>query len=94
MYPQIYVGFCLTRLGARDIHIIMCVETFPDLVREIMRTRGLSQVKLGAMLGLRQSQISNWLHGKSLPCYATLRRMVVVLGMRACELLLLEGGGD
>jgi len=63
---------------------------FPAKLREILSKNKLTQLQLADMLGLRQSQISNWLHCRSLPSYYTLRRMCTELKMSASEILLLN----
>jgi len=65
-------------------------KKWKDKLREILHERNLTQQQLATKLGLRQSQISNWLHEKSLPSYHTLRRMCVELKITAGELLLLD----
>jgi len=45
---------------------------FAKTLSEIMADRKLNQLTLSAILGIRQSQISNWLNGKSLPGYFSL----------------------
>jgi len=64
-------------------------ETYPQWLRQLLHDRSLTQQDLAEMLGLRQSQISNWLHEKSLPSYHTLRRMCKELNVTADEILLL-----
>jgi len=46
---------------------------FVRVLREIMRKRNFTQLKLAQTLGIRQSQISNWLNGKTTPTYTSLQ---------------------
>ena len=56
-------------------------------LEELMKERSLNQLALSQMLGIRQSQISNWLNGKSLPGYYSLKTLCVKLKISADELL-------
>ena len=47
-------------------------EQFAAVLRDLMRERGLTQMDLSIMLGIRQSQVSNWLNHKSLPGYKSI----------------------
>ena len=60
---------------------------FARLLKEIMEQQGLTQVDLATKLDMRQSQVSNWLNGKSLPGYNSIRVLSVNLGVSADELL-------
>ena len=48
-------------------------KDFAEIIRELMAERNLKQQALADILGIRQSQISNWLNGRSLPGYHSLR---------------------
>lgn len=54
---------------------------------EIMKEKGFNQLSLANKLGIRQSQISNWLNGKSLPGYFSLKLLCEKLGKSADTLL-------
>lgn len=45
---------------------------FSDRLKELMQEQSLNQVKLAEQIGLQQSTISSWLHGKKEPCIASL----------------------
>ena len=48
---------------------------FKKVLKELMDEDGISQSQLAEALGIRQSQVSNLVNGKSLPGYYTLRQL-------------------
>ena len=60
---------------------------FDKVLREIMKQRDFNQLQLAELLGIRQSQISNWLNGKSLPGYYSLKLLCDKLKVSADSLL-------
>jgi len=60
---------------------------FDKILRDLMKERGLNQLKLSEILGVRQSQISNWLNGKSLPGYFSIKLLCEKLKVSADALL-------
>ena len=48
---------------------------FQTALDKLMKERNLSQLALSGILGIRQSQISNWINGKSTPVYGSLVRL-------------------
>ena len=63
---------------------------FAKILREVMETNKLNQLQLAELLGVRQSQVSNWLNGKSLPGYYSIRMICTKLGVSADYLLELK----
>jgi transcriptional regulator with XRE-family HTH domain len=61
--------------------------TFDKILHQIMHERRLSQLALSRMLGIRQSQISNWVAGKTLPNYTSIKLLCEKLNLSADELL-------
>jgi|GEM_PF-1024258 len=55
---------------------------FIKVLKKIMADRNLKQLSLAEVLGIRQSQISNWLNGKSQPTYASLQNIKDKLKVR------------
>jgi len=49
------------------------MNKFAETLKELMDEQGLNQLALADLLGIRQSQISNWLNGRSLPNYTSLQ---------------------
>lgn len=50
-----------------------CETKSAKVLKEIMLEKNLTQLKLAEILGVRQSQISNWLSGKTVPTYTSLQ---------------------
>jgi len=50
-------------------------NTFKDTLAKLMNERKINQLTLAAELSVRQSQVSNWLNGKSLPGYQSIKRI-------------------
>ena len=59
-------------------------------LREIMDKQGLNQEQLASIVGVRQSQVSNWLNQKSVPGYASIRVICSKLGVKSDWLLDIE----
>lgn len=60
---------------------------FPTILKELMDKHNLNQLQLSEILGIRQSQISNWLNSKSLPGYFSIRVLCEKLKVSADYLL-------
>ena len=52
-----------------------------------MIDRDLNQTQLAKLLGLKQSQISEWLSGKSKPGYDSLKNICLALNVSGDEIL-------
>lgn len=66
----------------------MCMKIeFDRILKELMKKRRLNQLQLAEILGIRQSQISNWLNGKSLPGYYSLKLLCAKLEVSAETLI-------
>ena len=63
---------------------------FIDILKDLMIDLNLNQTQLANKLGLKQSQISEWLKGKSKPGYDNIKLICVSLGVSADRLLGLE----
>ena len=48
-----------------------------------MKENNLNQTQLANLLGIKQSQVSEWLKGKSKPGYDNLKNLCLVLGVSA-----------
>ena len=55
-----------------------------------MIEKSLNQTELAKKIGVKQSQITEWLKGKSKPCYDNLRSICENLGISAERLLGLD----
>lgn len=63
---------------------------FIEILKDIMIDFNMNQSQLAAKLGLKQSQISEWLKGKSKPGYDNIKLICETLGISADRLLGLE----
>ncbi len=63
---------------------------FIDILKDIMQDFKLNQSTLAQKIGVKQSQISEWLNGKSKPGYDNLKAICVALGISADRLLGLD----
>jgi len=48
---------------------------FQKILIELMNEYGLNQTRLANILGIKQSQIHNWIHGKRKPNYDSIRAL-------------------
>ena len=60
---------------------------FLEILKDIMIEQNLNQSQLASKIGLKQSQVSEWLKGKSKPGYDSLRAICLALDISADELL-------
>jgi transcriptional regulator with XRE-family HTH domain len=60
---------------------------FSGKIKNIMKKCNLNQLQLAKLLGIAQSQVSNWLNGKSLPNYISLKLLQEKLNLSADEVL-------
>lgn len=64
--------------------------TFPEILQEIMIEKSLNQVQLAQLLNIKQSQISEWLKGKSKPGYDNIKLICETLNVSADRILGLD----
>lgn len=60
---------------------------FIEILKDLMIEQDLTQTSLAALLGIKQSQVSEWLKGKSKPGYDNLRLICIKLNISADRLL-------
>ncbi|MBO4939568.1 MAG: helix-turn-helix transcriptional regulator [Clostridia bacterium] len=48
---------------------------FRDILFAFLKENGLTQTKFAEMIGVKQSQVSEWLKGKAKPGYDVLKQM-------------------
>jgi len=65
---------------------------FAKVLKELMDEDGKNQLDLAQELGIRQSQVSNWINGKSLPGYHSIRTLCNYFKVSADMLLETEYG--
>ena len=63
---------------------------FVDILKDLMIDLNLNQTMLANKIGVKQSQVSEWLSGKSKPGYDNLRSICKALGISGDRLLGLE----
>ena len=63
---------------------------FIDILKDIMHDFKLNQSTLALKIGVKQSQVSEWLNGKSKPGYDNLKAICIALGISADRLLGLD----
>jgi len=62
-------------------------KTFAEILSELMKKHSFTQKVLADKLGVKQSQVSNWLLSKSMPGYNSLRALSRTFNVKP-ELLL------
>jgi len=60
---------------------------FTQIIKRILQEKNITQLALSNLLGIRQSQISNWVNGKSLPNFTSLKILQEKLNLTAEEVL-------
>ena len=56
---------------------------FDEILREFLLINNLTQTAFAGAIGVRQSQVSEWLKGKAKPGYDTLRRITLAFNVSA-----------
>jgi predicted transcriptional regulator len=90
MYLSIYEYLAkgIEPCGIHTIDMIMDNKIdFSKVLKVAMDKKKLTQLEFSNKLGIRQSQISNWLNKKSLPGYYSIRQICLTLDISADELL-------
>ena len=57
--------------------------SFSDVLEEFLIVKDLSQTAFAQMVGIKQSQVSEWLKGKAKPGYDMLKRMAIAFNVSA-----------
>lgn len=60
---------------------------FSEVLEILMKEKNLNQSQLAKLMGIKQSQISEWLKGKAKPGYDNLKKLAVVFEVSADYLL-------
>ena len=56
---------------------------FKTILKYFLRENDLSQTQFAAKVGVKQSQVSEWLHGKAKPGYDILKQMALAFNISA-----------
>jgi len=57
--------------------------SFAEILKEFLLINNLTQTEFAEAIGIKQSQVSEWLKGKAKPGYDLLKRMSVVFDVSA-----------
>ena len=60
---------------------------FIEILKDIMAELNLNQTEFGNLVGIKQSQVSEWLKGKSKPSYDNIKLMAIRLKVSADRIL-------
>ena len=63
------------------------VMDFIEILKEIMLEKGLTQTQVSIRAGIKQSQVSEWLKGKSKPGYDSLKNLCKALDVTGDRIL-------
>lgn len=58
-------------------------NTFGEILRDFLSENNLTQVAFANLIGVKQSQVSEWLKGKAKPGYDTLKAMAITFNISA-----------
>ena len=58
-------------------------QSFDEILREFLIIRNLTQTAFANSIGVKQSQVSEWINGKAKPGYDTLRRIALAYNISA-----------
>ena len=64
--------------------------TFVEILNDIMIDKNLNQTQFAKLIGVKQSQVSEWLNGKNKPGYDNLKTICLALNISADYLLGLD----
>ena len=67
------------------------MENICDLISQKRKERGMTQMELGAMLGISGKAVSKWERGLSKPCEEHLEKLVALLGLPVESTITAEG---
>lgn len=57
--------------------------TFSDILKDFLISNNLTQTDFANAIGVKQSQVSEWLKGKAKPGYDMLKKMSTTFGVSA-----------
>ena len=56
---------------------------FKDILKNFLKENALTQTKFAYIVGIKQSQVSEWLKGKAKPSYDLLKQISLAFGISA-----------
>ena len=69
----------------------METRDFRHILKEILKEHALTQTAFASIIGVKQSQVSEWLKGKAKPGYDNLRAILLSFDIPADYLLGING---
>jgi len=63
---------------------------FIEILKDLMQEKNLTQTELANKVGVKQSQVSEWLKGKSKPGYDSLKAICLALDISGDEILVIK----
>ena len=63
---------------------------FKEILRDFLNEKNLTQVAFARAIGVKQSQVSEWLKGKAKPGYDVLKKMAIAFNVSADYFLGIE----
>lgn len=74
----------MSTLIDRNFYIIYyMVSEFKIILKDFLRENSLTQTQFAAKVGVKQSQVSEWLRGKAKPSYDILKQMSLAFNISA-----------
>lgn len=58
-------------------------NNFSEILKEFLNENNLTQVEFAKKIGVKQSQVSEWLKGKAKPGYDILKNMAIAFNVSA-----------
>ena len=58
-------------------------NNFSEILKEFLTLNNLTQTAFAEAVGIKQSQVSEWLKGKAKPGYDLLKKMSLIFGVSA-----------
>ena len=58
-------------------------QNFTEILRDFLAENGITQTEFAKKIGVKQSQVSEWLRGKAKPGYDTLKAMATAFNISA-----------
>lgn len=62
-------------------------NAFSDILKEFLENNDLTQTEFAKIVGIKQSQVSEWLKGKAKPGYDLLKKIALAFDISADYLL-------
>lgn len=67
---------------------------FPEKLKELRTSNGLSQIELGEILNIHSMSVSRWERAEAMPPVKTVIKLAMLFSVSTDELLCVNEGGD